>query len=145
MTSVKNANAISPHTIDRELVVRPSTQQDAEDLLQMVHTIFGSMTETGSNTYMTHLVQRIMSGEHPTMKPDAFTLVEDTRRTKQRIVGCTGMLQHTWLYEDIPFSMGRPEIIATYPEYRHQGLIRATFALMHERSAMAGHLWTPHA
>jgi predicted N-acetyltransferase YhbS len=124
---------------DNRFIIRPSGPEDAEAILQLVETAFGDKPEVGE-THMIYLVQRIMSGMHPTMRPDDFTLIEDLQRQEKRIVGCTGLLRHTWEYDGIPFAVGRPEIIATYPEYRFQGLIRAIFAMVHARSAEQGHL-----
>jgi N-acetylglutamate synthase-like GNAT family acetyltransferase len=120
-------------------IVRPSRPEDAEGILQLVETAFGDRPEAGE-THMTYLVQRIMSDIHPTLRPDDFTLIEDLQGKERRIVGCTGLLRHTWEYEGIPFAVGRPEIIATFPDYRFQGLIRAIFAMVHARSAEQGHL-----
>ncbi len=139
MTFLESTKHNHPHNLDNNLIVRPSSQADTEALLQLVDSVFGTMMEEAGGTHMTHLVQRVMSGTHPSMRPDDFTVVEDTRRTERQIVGCTGLLHHTWQYERIPFSVGRPEVIATYPEYRHQGLIRALFAMMHARSQAQGH------
>ena len=139
MTFPESTKHSHPHNLGNNLIVRPSSQADTETLLQLVDSVFGNMMEEPGSTHMTHLVQRVMSGTHPSMKPDDFTVVEDRNRIERQIVGCTGLLHHTWQYEHIPFSVGRPEVIATYPEYRHQGLIRALFAMMHARSKAQGH------
>ncbi len=140
MTFPEKTKHIRPHDLGNNLIVRPSSPADTEDILQLVDSVFGDMMTEDGNTHMTHLVCRIMSGMHPSMSPEDFTVVENSARTERRIVGCTGLLHHTWRYEDIPFKVGRPEIIATYPEYRHQGLIRALFAMVHARSKAQGHL-----
>lgn len=140
MSSSESTIRSDSHAPENGLIVRPSTLQDAEDLLLLVDTVFGGMIEAGYDTHMTHLVRRVMHGAHPSMGPGDFTLVEDTQRKERRIVGCTCLLNHTWEYEGIPFAVGRPEIIATYPEYRQQGLIRKIFAMVHARSAARGHL-----
>lgn len=139
MTLPEKTKHTHPHDLGNNLIVRPSSQADTEALLQLVDSVFGAMMEEAGGTHMTHLVRRVMSGTHPSMRPDDFILVEDTNRTERQIVGCTGLLHHTWHYETIPFSVGRPEVIATYPEYRHQGLIRALFVTMHARSKSRGH------
>jgi N-acetylglutamate synthase-like GNAT family acetyltransferase len=141
MISSQGIEPTHPQHIGNGLIMRPSTQQDTDDLLQLVGTVFNNMREgEEGETRMTHLVRRVMSGNHPSTRPDNFTLIEDTRHTGRHIVGCTGLLHHTWEYEGIPFSIGRPEVIATYPEYRQQGLIRTLFSMVHARSAAAGHL-----
>ena len=81
-----------------------------------------------------------MSGTHPLMGPGDFALVEDQSKPHNPLVACTCLWRHTWEYEGIPFAMGRPEIVASDPAYRHRGLIRALFELIHARSEAEGHL-----
>lgn len=141
MTTSASSASVLPRALNNGLIVRPSTARDTDDLLQLIDSVFRDMLADVPDvpeTRMTRIARRVMSGTHPFMRPDDFTVVEDTRRSQRRIVGCTCLLRHTWEYEGIPFAVGRPEIIATYPEYRQQGLIRAIFAMVHERSAAQG-------
>jgi Acetyltransferase (GNAT) domain len=81
-----------------------------------------------------------MSGTHPVMGAGDFALVEDTRKPGNTLVACTCLWRHTWEYEGIPLGIGRPEIVATDPDYRNRRLIRAIFDLIHARSEAEGHL-----
>ncbi|GAC1390752.1 MAG: hypothetical protein NVSMB38_09370 [Ktedonobacteraceae bacterium] len=67
-----------------------------------------------------------------------FAVIEDTSREGNPVVACTCLWKHTWTYEGIPFSVGRPEMVATDAAYRHRGLVRALFELVHERSEAEG-------
>jgi GNAT superfamily N-acetyltransferase len=79
-----------------------------------------------------------MSGHHPTTTAADFVVVEDTRT--KRIVSSACLISQVWRYEDIRFPVGRPELIATDPAYRRQGLVRAIFETIHALSASYGHM-----
>src|SRR5438552_3872631 len=74
------------------------------------------------------------------MGPHDFGLIEDTSKEGNPVVACTSLWKHTWTYEGIPFSVGRPEMVATDSAYRHRGFIRALFEMVHERSEAEGDL-----
>jgi hypothetical protein len=80
----------------------------------------------------------MFSGRHPHIGPHDFAAVEDTRTGA--LVACACLLRYTCSYEGIPFGFGRPEVVATLPEYRNRGLIRAIFELLHARSDERGDL-----
>lgn len=80
----------------------------------------------------------MMSGSHPLITPDDFAVVED--RATGEFVASTCLLKQVWTYEGISFPVGRPEFVATRQEYRNRGLVRALFALIHERSDGRGDL-----
>ncbi len=81
--------------------------------------------------------QDLMEG-HATVTPDDIFVVVDPAH-EDRIASATILIPQTWRYEDIPLLVGRPELVATYPQYRGQGLVRALFEAVHERSAALGH------
>ncbi len=80
----------------------------------------------------------LMSGCHPTTTAADFIVVEDTKTAK--IISSTCLIPQVWTYEDIPFPVGRPELVATDPAYRRRGLIRAIFEAIHTLSSAYGHL-----
>ncbi|MCC6454874.1 MAG: GNAT family N-acetyltransferase [Caldilineaceae bacterium] len=75
---------------------------------------------------------------HPTTTLDDIFVVVDPAHN-DRIVSATLLIPQTWRYEEIPLSVGRPELVGTLPEYRGRGLVRALFDAVHERSASLGH------
>jgi hypothetical protein len=59
-------------------------------------------------------------------------VVQDTR--SGAILASANIMRTTWEYEGIALPVGRPEIVASHPEYRNRGLVRAIFELLHARS-----------
>jgi GNAT superfamily N-acetyltransferase len=80
----------------------------------------------------------LLSGKHPTTSADFFTVVEDM--SSGALVSSQVLIPQTWYYEDIPFGVGRPELIATDEAYRRRGLIRRQMEVAHALSAQIGHL-----
>lgn len=120
------------------LTLRWSTAEDTEEIVKLIKTVFSGIVEEPPYTNMEKLARRIMRGDHPTLKPGDFALIEDCTSAQPRLLGCTSFWQQLWEYEGIAFKVGRPEIIATVPDYRNQGLIKALFALVHQRGAAEG-------
>ena len=86
------------------------------------------------------VIRRLMHGDHPFMGSRDFAVIEDTSREGNPVVACACLWKHTWTYEGIPFSVGRPEMVATDAAYRNRGLVRALFEMVHERSEAEGDL-----
>src|SRR5262245_53374955 len=120
------------------LVLRWSTAADADAIGQLYGFVFRGKPEEPLNASMMAWERDLMSGRHPLIGSGDFALVEDTDGGK--IVAATCLLRQTWEYEGIAFPVGRPEIVATLPEFRNRGLIRAIFELIHARSDGEGHL-----
>ena len=122
------------------LVLRWSTPDDTENIVELVSTVFRDRADEPLNQPLGYLMRELMSGTHPVMGPGDFALVEDTRKQGNPLVACTCLWRHAWEYEGIPFRIGRPEIVASDPDYRNRRLIRAVFEVIHARSEADGHL-----
>jgi Acetyltransferase (GNAT) domain len=120
------------------LVLRWSTSADAEGLAQLYSHVFRENAEAPLNATMAAWTHDLMSGRHPLIDSGDFALVEDTRQ--RTVVSATCLIAQTWEYAGIAFPVGRPEIVATAPDYRNRGLVRAIFDLIHARSATHGQL-----
>jgi Acetyltransferase (GNAT) domain len=131
---------VDRRTLGDGLVLRWSTPQDTEAIVELTSSVFRRKEDAPPNAPLGNFMRELMSGTHPLMGPGDFVLVEDTQKQGNPLVACTCLWSHTWEYEGIPFRIGRPEIVATDPAYRHRGLIRAIFELLHARSAAEGHL-----
>ena len=77
-----------------------------------------------------------MDGRLPGFSPEDFTVVEDTSTGK--IVSSLNLISQTWSYDGIPFEVGRVELVATLPDYRRRGLVRAQMETVHQWSAERG-------
>jgi hypothetical protein len=85
--------------------------------------------------FIRHWTRDLMEN-HPTATPGDFTYVEDNKTGQ--IVSSLVLISQTWAYEDIPFGVGRVEMVSTHRDYRHKGLIRAQFEVFHEGSKARG-------
>jgi hypothetical protein len=126
--------------LDDGLVVRWSTAADTGDFMYLASMVFRDGPDAPPNDNLAALLHESMSGRFLPTGAGDVAVVEDTRRREHRLVCCTTLWRLTWDYEGIPFAVGRPEIVATEPEYRKRGLVRAVFELIHARSEAEGHL-----
>lgn len=129
-----------PRDLGGGLSLRWSCAEDTEALAQLVGQVFRDHDEAPLNEAMSNWVYELMSGEHPAMGSGDFVLVEDTRSGEPEVVAATCYWHHVWEYEGIPLRVGRPELVATAPAYRHRGLMRALFQELHARSEAEGDL-----
>lgn len=138
MSKLSMSNRAYHRDLGGGLVLRWSTPDDTEGLAQLYSAVFRDGPEHPPNRFVASWTHDLMSGRHPLIGPGDFALVEDTDR--DAIVTATCLMSNTWEYAGIPFPVGRPEIVATDPDYRNRGLVRAAFELIHARSAARGDL-----
>lgn len=117
------------------LVMRRSTPADVESLAEFNGRIHGD--DALDSQRVAAWTRDLLSRPHPTLKPDDFTIVEDT--ATGRIVSSMNLIPQTWSYEGIEFGVGRPELVGTDPEYRNRGLVRAQFEVVHKWSEERDH------
>jgi hypothetical protein len=115
------------------LVLRWSTAADLEQIGILYETVFRQKPDQPLGNRMTQWALDVGSGRHPAAGPGDFALVEDTQRGQ--IAAALMVLRQTWRYDEIPFEIGRPEAVASLPDYRNRGLVRGIFDLFHARSA----------
>lgn len=112
---------------------------DREQLPDFVERVFGENAD-GTPSPFAHTLniwQKSMMEGHPTITGDDIFVVVDPAKD-DLVVSATTLIPQTWLYEDIPIGVGRPEIVATHPDYRRRGLVRETFTALHEHSHASG-------
>ncbi len=126
-----------PRMLDEHLYLRRSTKDDADPLGKFYSTVFKLMDGSPDMGFVT-LVKDMLSGNHPTFGEGDFTIIEDTR--SGQIVSAMNLISQTWTYDGIPIKVGRPEAVATAPEYRNRGLVRTQFDVVHEWSQQRGEL-----
>ncbi|HEV2660746.1 MAG TPA: GNAT family N-acetyltransferase, partial [Ktedonobacteraceae bacterium] len=121
------------------LLARWSSAADTENIAHLIGMVFREKADEPENTYMANSVRRMMRGDYPLMGPNDYAVIEDTRKEGNPLAACTCLWRQTWEYEGIPFEIGRPEYVATDPNYRRRGLVRVLFDMVHQRSANEGH------
>lgn len=141
LTSSPAASADYRRDLGNGLVLRWSTQADTANLAELASRIFRDKASDPPNEFLHHEIYRLMRGDHPVMGPGDYGIVEDTTRKEGNpLVACTCLQRLTWQYEDMAFEVGRPEIVASDPDYRDRGLIRSLFEMVHARSEAEGHM-----
>jgi hypothetical protein len=129
-----------PKTILRDLgdglILRRSTSDDQKALAEFNSAIHRDNEQDGQClAFWTH---DLLSGTHPTFRPDDFTVVEES--ATGRIVSTMNLISQTWSYEGVKFGVGRPELVGTLPEFRNRGFVRIQFEEIHKWSAERGEI-----
>lgn len=119
------------------LVLRRATAADTQALVAFNEHIHGTLERGEPDRRVGAWTRDLLERPHPTFNAGDFTIVEDVVTGK--IVSSLNLIPQTWTYGGIPFGMGRTELVGTLPEYRHQGLVRAQFDVVHQWSAERGH------
>ena len=127
-----------PKNVGEGLVLRWATPADVEEL-GTFNVGNHSDDPEKPETWLARWTEDLMRGDHPTTSASDFTIVVD-ENADGKIVSSMNLISQTWLYEDIPIGVGRPELVATDPEYRRRGLVREQFATIHAKSAARGEL-----
>ena len=122
------------------LIQRWSTPEDTENIARLLGLVYRDKEDEPLNLRAMDGVRRQMSGDFPFMGPGDYALIEDTGKEGNPLVACTCLWRQEWEYEGIAFGVGQPEFVATHPDYRNRGLIRALFDMVHARSEAEGHL-----
>lgn len=127
-----------PKALPDGLLLRWATPDDAEQLAEFNMAIH-SNDPANPEPFLRHWTLDLMSGVHPTTTADDFTVVVDTNNG-DRIVSSLCLISQPWAYAGIPVPVGRPELVATLPDYRRRGLVRLQMGAIHARSAARGEL-----
>jgi len=120
------------------LILRRSSKEDTEALATFNATVHSDEGPEHPDEKVAAWTRDLLSGLHPTHRPDDFTIVEEIH--SGRIISAMNLISQTWTYEGIPFNVGRPELVGTLPEYRKRGLVRLQFEEVHKWSAQRGEL-----
>ena len=120
------------------LILRTCTPADAEPLGDFNARMHSDDGPEHPDETLRVWTRDLLTRPHPTIAPSDFLVVVDA--ATGAIVSSVGLLPQTWAYDGLPFGVGRPELVATAPEYRRRGLIRKQFEVIHHWSAERGHL-----
>jgi len=111
------------------LVLRRSTVEDTERLVAFHGDLHRDIGAEEPEQYVAAWTRDLMKGDHPTFDPADFTIVEDVGTGT--IVSSLCLISQIWSYGGVRFGVGRPELVATHPDFRRRGLIRAQFEVIH--------------
>ncbi len=120
------------------LILRRATVEDTEALVSFQGDMHREIGAEGPDEYVAAWVRDLMERQHPTFDASDFTIVEDTRTGA--IVSSLCLISQTWSYGGVEFGVGRPELVATHPDYRNRGLVRAQFEVIHQWSDERGEM-----
>ena len=126
-----------PLILDDNLLLRWGRPEDAEALAEF-NILQHSDDPPEREEWLGDWTRDLLSGRHPTTSAKEFTVVEEI--TTGKIVSSQVLIPQTWYYEDIPFGVGRPELVGTDKAYRRRGLIRLQMEVAHVLSSQMGHL-----
>ncbi|MEN8149020.1 MAG: GNAT family N-acetyltransferase [Planctomycetota bacterium] len=121
------------------LVMRTADPGDAEELAAFNIANHSDDPEENPEEGLGLWSRDLLSGRHPTVSGDDVTLVVDESAGGKIVSSCVHISQ-TWACEDLEFPVGRPELIATDPEYRRRGLVREQMNVLHDWSEERGEL-----
>lgn len=124
-----------PRELNSDLILRFATPGDAESVAAFNQKIHG---EHPDDTRIQTWTRDLILGKNPNVQAGDCTLVED--RQTGKIVSTMLLIPQTWSYEGIPIPVGRPELVATDPDFRNRGLVRAQFEALHQLSESRGDL-----
>ncbi len=117
-----------PRDLGNGLLLRRAAPRDIEPLIAFFSDIFDPQAGVE--------VRALINGDWPVGSLDHFTIVEETQTGK--IVSSLALLSKTCAYGGISFGVGQPEFVATHPDYRRRGLIRAQMETVHAWSEARG-------
>ncbi|KAF9908171.1 hypothetical protein EC991_010192 [Linnemannia zychae] len=151
-TNIHAAATPRSRTVDlgNGLIMRWSTSADSKNVQELVGDsfkwlLFGKPlipgVIPGPNEILKAGARRLLSGVNATMNEFNYALVEDTTRKdgKNPIVACVSIHRVRAYYGSVKLFFGKPELIATDPEYRNRGLVRKLlFEMIHPESEARG-------
>ena len=120
------------------LTLRGASLDDRTELVEFNAAMHADTNVPGSA--LAEWTRDLFDLPHPMFRAERdVTVVEDA--TSGRIVSALFLIPQMWSYAGVPIRVGQPELIATHPEYRRRGLVRAQFDVIHQRSRADGQLW----
>ncbi|HEX2032691.1 MAG TPA: GNAT family N-acetyltransferase [Chloroflexota bacterium] len=120
------------------LRLRHARAEDAEALAAFNGEVHGSPGQPSVS--VAAWVRDLLSGEHPTVRPHDFTVVEEV--SSGRIVSSLCLISQRLSYGGVELGAGQPELVGTLPHFRRRGLIRRQMEEVHRWSAARGELMT---
>ena len=125
-------------TLSDGLVLRHVTPADAEKLAAFNAIMHSDEGPEQPDKFIHAWTMDLLTKPHPHFQPGDFMVVE--HEATGEIISALCTISQTWMYEGVPFGVGRPELVATHPDYRRRGLIRTQMDIAHQWSAERGEI-----
>lgn len=129
-----------PRYVGEGMLLRWATPEDTDALAEFNIAMHSDDPEQPEE-WVGAWTRLLMSGDHPTTAAGDFTVVVDENRDRRIASSCCHISQR-WRYENVEFPAGRPELVATHPDYRRRGLVREQMDAIHALSASRGEMVT---
>ena len=120
------------------LILRRSMPEDADALADFNASIHSDDGPDKPDERLAAWTRDLLTRPHPTFSPDDFTIVEEA--STGRIVSSMCLIPQIWMYEGIPFGVGRSELVGTSPDFRKRGLVQMQYKEIHKWSAERGQM-----
>ena len=117
--------------------VRWALPADVQGYIDLCANVFKEAADSEYNRYVAKYCRDFTSTYHPQSSANELAVVVNTA---QEVVAGAVLMRVPLNYAGIDLSMGKPEVVATHPEYRNRGYIREIFRLLHARSHARGDL-----
>lgn len=125
-------------TLPDGLIIRHAAPADAEKLGDFNAIMHSDDGPEKPDLHIRAWTVDLLTRPHPHFQPGDFLIVENP--ATGQIVSALCTVSQTWMYEGLPFGVGRPELVSTHPDYRRKGLIRAQMDIVHQWSAKRGEI-----
>jgi GNAT superfamily N-acetyltransferase len=122
------------------LIRRWSTPADVEQIAALLGAVLRRSDDEMPSPRTVAGTRLLLDSDFPYMTAGDAAIVEKPGDGDSSIVACVFFWRHTWSFAGIPFGVTRPEMVASDPAVRRQGLVRALFEQIHARGAAEGHL-----
>ncbi len=128
-----------PRQIGDGLLMRWAGAADTEELAEFNLRWHSEDPDGEPELWLQAWTRDLLSGRQSTAKANSVTVVVDPKK-QNKIVSSTALIPQVWAYDGLSFGCGRPDLIATDPNYRRRGLARLQTDLFHAQSAARGDL-----
>src|SRR5439155_357614 len=104
----------APRDLGNGLTLRWAGAADTERVAAFMARVFVDAPDVTPNPWAAGETRYLMSGHSTLLDAADFALVEEG----DKIVAATCLIGQTWEYDGIAFDVGRPELVASDPDYR---------------------------
>lgn len=125
------------HTLPDGSTVRWAQPDDVAGYIDLCANVFKAHADSEYNRYVAKYCRDFTSTYHPHSSANELAVVMNPTGT---VVAGAVLMRVPMQYAGINLSMGKPEVVATHPDYRSRGYIREIFKLLHARSHARGDL-----